>query len=147
MALVMWHCWKFRSDGYAEREGPGGKQILIHREILGLADDDPRDGDHINHDKLDNRRENLRPATEAQSAHNRRKMNNRLTSSRYKGVHWRTNRSTWVATIHAGGKTRQLGSFPTQEGAALAYNEAARAAWGAFACLNEIPPVRVLKRW
>jgi hypothetical protein len=86
LGLVISGCWCFsrtRSSGYAVRIGPGHRTILMHRVILGLADDDPRQPDHINHDTLDNRRDNFRVATRAQNSANARKRD-RVTS-RYKG--------------------------------------------------------------
>ncbi len=86
--------WKWRAvrnckggNWYAIRTGyPGGEPrvIYMHRLVLGLTD--PKVYcDHTNHNGLDNRRKNLRSATNAQNQHNRRK--SRATcSSQYKGV-------------------------------------------------------------
>lgn len=64
------HRWGLGSDGYATRRRPG-VAIRMHREILGLAAGDGRHTDHINRDKLDNRRANLRVVTAAQNMQNR----------------------------------------------------------------------------
>lgn len=61
----------------------------------------------------------------------------RPVSSHYKGVR-ASGHGTWRATIRADGKTKNLGSFATQEEAAVAYNEAARAAWGDEAYQNKV---------
>jgi hypothetical protein len=91
--------------------------------------------DHKNHDKLDNRRENLRIATYTQNAANGPKSK---ALSGYRGVtpyrYYSTN-NRWKATI----MNRNLGLFESPEKAAVAYNTAAVAMWGEFASLNSIP--------
>jgi hypothetical protein len=140
LGLVIHDCWVFSqsgASGYAIRPGPRPKRrpVLMHRVILGLADDDPHQADHINHDTLDNRRANLRIATRTQNLANSRKQDR--ASSRYKGV-VRAARG-WQAYLTNNRKRQYLGYFDTEEEAALAYNWAAVAAWGEFARLNVIP--------
>jgi hypothetical protein len=91
--------------------------------------------DHINGDPLDNRRANLRICTVQQNNWNRRRRPS--GHSRFKGVTLSSGR--WTAFIAPNGKQVCLGSFPTEEEAALAYDAAARDAYGHFACLN-FPP-------
>jgi hypothetical protein len=110
----------------------------MHRLIMGLADDDPRQVDHANGDRSDNRRSNLRIATQSQNLGNSRKRAG--TTSRYKGVSWHKQNKKWVAYIGVDGSLHHLGCFTSEEAAARAYNRAARAAWGDFACLNDVPP-------
>lgn len=71
--------------------------------------------DHINGDRSDNRIVNLRQATHAQNMQN--------VSSR-KGVHWRPNQRTWIASITVGGKRHYLGKFSDRAMAETAYREA-----------------------
>lgn len=58
-ALAAYH-WSLNSSGYVrrnyKRKGEPQREIRLNREILGLAHGDPREGDHRNGDKLDNRR-------------------------------------------------------------------------------------------
>jgi hypothetical protein len=93
--------------------GRNGKKVTVrmHRLILGLAPGDPREGDHINLNKLDNRRSNLRIATRAENARNQplRKSN----TSGYRGVYREDNR--WSARGFMGGKAIRLGRFDTAE--------------------------------
>src|SRR5690349_19592242 len=66
--------------------------IKMHTLITGYERTD-----HINHDGLDNRRENLRSVTAAQNGWNTR--SSRGTSSKYKGVSWNKAMGRWVAVI------------------------------------------------
>ena len=120
--------WHLTSKGYA-RSARG----LMHRIILGLTRDDHRQVDHENHDKLDNRRENLRIATRVQNGANRGKFKGTY-SSQYKGVsrHW----NKWQAVIRIDGKLYRLGFFDDEVSAAQAYDQAALNAWGEYASLN-----------
>lgn len=114
----LWYAVRGRSD-----------KILLHRYLFRAGSGekvDHRDGNGLN-----NRRENLRAANSAQNSMN---MKARLDGiSRFKGV-WRPSR--WRATIRVDRKTIHLGSFTTEEAAALAYDEAARRLFGEFASVN-----------
>lgn len=96
---------------------------LLHRVILGLTDTDNH-GDHRDHDSLNNRRHNLRPATVGQNLRNQRKRRN--SSSQYLGVSWCERDGCWRAHCQVDKKHRALGSFETEEGAARAYDGAVR---------------------
>jgi hypothetical protein len=126
--LNQWKWCSFKAGGkwYAFR-GPG---ILMHRLITGAPKE--KDVDHRNGNGLDNRRKNLRVCSESQNAFNKNKYKN--NTSGFKGVERRVNR--WQATIRANNKRYYIGSFPTAEDAALAYDRAARELHGSFARLN-----------
>jgi predicted Zn-ribbon and HTH transcriptional regulator len=72
--------WKAKWNGarnncYAVRNvkiGDSWKTIRMHREVLRLREFDGTDVDHINHNALDNRRENLRTATRSENMLNAR---------------------------------------------------------------------------
>ena len=53
--------WRLGRTGYAVRWRDGGT-IYLHREVLGLERGDGLEADHVNRDRLDNRRANLRAA-------------------------------------------------------------------------------------
>jgi len=112
-------------------------KIPMHRSIIHIPDD--MLCDHINHIGLDNRSANLRPATAAQNAWNRKKQS-KPTSSKYKGVH-KTTSNTWSAKITVLGKRIHLGTFKTETAAAKAYAVAAEKHFGDFAYTN-FKPVR-----
>ena len=101
--------------------------------------------DHVNHNGLDNRRVNLRPASGSQNQHNTRPYIG--TSSQYKGVYWKKSSRRWVAQIAIDCRRMHLGSFSDEIAAACAYDDAALTAWGEFAYLNfplDIPAGAVL---
>jgi DUF971 family protein len=91
--------------------------------------------DHRNHNGLDNRLTNLRPATPAQNIQNARKQKPR-TTSKYKGVDFVKPTGKYRARIAVDGQRLFLGSFANQLDAARAYDEAAKKYFGIFACLN-----------
>ena len=112
-----WQWGMSKQGGYAVR----GQGIKLHRELLGLKRGDPRFGDHINRDVLDDRRANLRILTASESAQN---VSSRKHSSKYRGVIWVGGANTWWAVAHVGRKRVYSQRFATEQEAA----EAARAA-------------------
>ena len=125
------------SNGYTAR-GVGGrknrKTLLLHKEIMGTPKG--MDTDHINGDKLDNRRENLRVATRSQNMANLpNPINNK---SGYKGVIWYKRDSNWRAFIKVNYKQVHLGYFKDKVEAAKAYNLAALEKYGEYAFLNPV---------
>lgn len=112
---------------------------FFHRLLLGITDSKIH-VDHINHNGLDNRRENLRICSHTENMRNRRLSLDQ--SSQYKGVYLdkRTSRkrSPWTARIRVNTKMIHLGCYFTEEDAALSYNTAALQYFGEFAFLNDI---------
>lgn len=127
--------WHLHSAGYAYRAVKNaGKQtnFLMHREV---AQPDPGFVvDHINGNRLDNRRENLRVCTYAENARNNGAIKK---SSALRGVSWHAKAGKWRATIKLNGKSKHVGYFATEAEAAAAYDEAARSLHGEFARTNE----------
>jgi len=115
-----------------------GKKKWVSLSRVVLCAPDNMMVDHINHDTLDNRRENLRLCDNRQNQGNRNK-SSRPASSKYKGVCWYKRDSLWIATMKQNRKTVNLGRFGTEEEAAIAYNKAALDFFGEFAKLNEVP--------
>ena len=134
LQMVGQHTWRLSSHGYAVRsamEGGRKQTIYLHREIggtpAGLATD------HVNGDRLDNRRSNLRTATPGQNNANGQ---DRPRRSGYRGVYWHRPSKKWVSQISVKGRLRHLGLFDDPEEAAKAYDLAAREAWGPYARTN-----------
>ena len=110
---------------------------LMHRVIMGLEYGDPRQVDHRDRvNTLDNRKCNLRVATRPQNSRNIGVPKH--NTSGFKGVSWRKQDDKWGANIKVNGVQRYLGSFPTKELAAVAYDAAAIELHGEFACTNEM---------
>ena len=106
----------------------------MHREILGFSDIPEFTVDHRDVDSLNNRRQNLRPATIAQNTRNQKlKKNN---SSGFKGVHFPKDKKRWMAYITYEWKRRHIGYYDTAEEAARAYDVQATKLFGDFARLN-----------
>lgn len=112
------------------------RKVKMHRLIMGVIDSKIL-VDHINHDGLDNRKNNLRLATKSQNCKNRRSARN--SSSKYLGVS-KNKKGYFTAQIGLGNKkVKPLGSFSNELDAAIAYNEAAKVIHGEFANLNVLP--------
>jgi hypothetical protein len=93
--------------------------------------------DHINHNGLDNRKENLRVCTHAENIHNQRTQNRNKTSQ-FKGVCWMEKSKRWRARIKVNMEFIYLGSFISEIKAALAYDKASKKYYGDFSCTNFI---------
>ena len=119
--LSQWR-WKLNSSGYAVRQTSRAdgkrREVRMHRALLGLADDDPREGDHINRDRLDNRRTNLRAVPPAE---NRRNVSGNVAStSRHRGVHHESRSGRWIARVKHAGKHIYIGAFADEDAAGAA---------------------------
>lgn len=113
--------WCLDSSGYAVRRVKK-QRYAMHRDLLGLKRGDGLEGDHINRDRLDNRRGNLREATHAQNSQNLGSFAG--GSSVHRGVTWDKETRKWLVQIRANGKTVKVGRFKNEDEAA----EAARLA-------------------
>jgi len=124
--------WYFNGGGYAARTAPqslGRGIIYMHRELLK-----PGKGivvDHIDGDKLNNRRSNLRIATVSQNIFHSKL--SKVNTSGYKGVRWHRQGKKWLAEIKYQRRNIYLGLFDTAEAASAAYNAAAKRLFGEFA--------------
>lgn len=104
--------------------------------LYAYGDPLPREIDHINGVKSDDRLCNLRAATAAQNQANRSAPSN--NTSGVKGVRWEASRQRWRAQIMVSGRAKNLGRFHTKEEAIDAYNTAAVAAFGNYAKVDYV---------
>jgi hypothetical protein len=107
--------------------------VKMHRQIM-------RPGaelvvDHINHDGLDNRRENLQNVTQRQNCQNRRDTKNR-GRSKYIGVQRCEYHKKWRVRIYINGKKVHIGYFDSEIEAAKAYDKAVKIYRGKLTALN-----------
>lgn len=101
-----------------------GKEYSLHRLIwLLIYGTYPTDQiDHINGNRADNRKCNLRAATQSQNTWNRV----------VRGASFNNRRGKWRATMTLNGKEKLLGHFLTKEEAQNAYRQAALEHHGEF---------------
>lgn len=112
-----WHL----TGGYASRHVYSGKsktRIWMHRLILGLSREDALQADHINRDRLDNRRSNLRAVTADQNRQNLRPY--RGARSRFRGVYFVPpstpgSQPKWSAVVQVDGVRHRLGRFLSED--------------------------------
>lgn len=129
------HKWSFDKNGYAVRKvivSGRARKILLHREILSAPAG--MDVDHIDGNRLNNMRSNLRICTRAQNCMNRKPLLG--SASHYKGVTWHKHDARWQAMIRIDGKQTYIGRFSDETEAARAYDDLAYAHYGEFAYLN-----------
>lgn len=136
------HQWWYSRHGYAmrtihfgPRSRPQKRNVSMHRELLGLTHRSVL-VDHVDGNKLDNTRANLRLSTKSTNGCNRGPT--RKNKSGYKGVYKHPQCNRWQSTIRVKGKTRYLGLFKKPQEAALAYNKAALQHFGEYALLNDV---------
>jgi len=99
--------WKFDSTGYAAKTVyPKGK-VYMHQVINETVDGFVTD--HINRNKLDNRRENLRTVTYTENLRNTGLRN--TNTSGYKGIYWWRKRNKWQVSINVNYLKIHLGLF------------------------------------
>lgn len=130
------YSWRYNNNGYARTVVYGNstrKDMYMHRMILRA--DQGMIVDHINGDKLDNRRDNLRKVSAQENSANSAKKSKR---NQYKGATWSRVSRKWMAQISHNYTYYYLGLFDTEEEAAHAYNEKAVELFGDYARLNDI---------
>ena len=123
------HTWHKTNRGYAITHVEDKKRVLAHVLIMGK-----RSGyeiDHINHNKLDNRKENLRHINHAGNIRNTNfilKLGNNPST----GVEYRCGKTkvVYIAYISVNRKKIHLGCFETLEEAKRARQEAEVFYWG-----------------
>ena len=130
------HTWGISNSGYAIRYTQKTRTIFMHREVLQKMSGKLSKNvytDHINRDKLDNRRENLRKATRGQNQSNSIA---RVNKNGFRGITQHRNGNRWTASILFNRRRIYLGLYKNQKEAAIAYDSKAKEIFGEFAVLN-----------
>jgi len=130
-----WYLLKSKFNYYAIRtKRPENKLIQLHRIVIKAKQGEIVD--HINGNKLDNRKCNLRICTKSQNCQNRKI--SKFNKSGFNGVSWSIKNKKWVAQIACNNKKMHIGFFNDAIEAAKAFNQAAVKYHGEFAHLNKI---------
>jgi len=114
------YTWRLDGEGYAmsqERINGIKKVIMMHRVINKTLQGFYTD--HINHDRLDNRKSNLRTVTSSMN------QQNSVQSLKHglHGIYVDKRDGLWRARLKVNGITRKLGSFKTKEEAHAEYKK------------------------
>ena len=120
------------NGNYAQMDGIYLHVVIARRMGLDVS----KTIDHIDRNKYNCQRSNLRPASRSQQEAN--KSVNVRSTSHFKGVdfHKSKRRWGWRARIFRDGVSKHLGYFDSAEEAARAYDHAAQRLFGEFAVLN-----------
>lgn len=90
--------WCISDTGYAKRGTKSKGKTTIHYMHRQIMDYPKGSVDHINGDKLDNRKSNLRVVDQSVNGHNRKGLNKNNTSG-YRGIWYDKYRNAYVAEI------------------------------------------------
>lgn len=91
-------------NGYAFRSvtGPPRTSVYMHRHLVEIPKGSGLEVDHINRNKLDNRRSNLRSVSHTLNCHNVDPGRNNTSGVR--GVYWDSRRGYWYAAVGHNGR-------------------------------------------
>ena len=113
--------WFEQGRGYLMRWTPEGERELLHRYIWKLSGRDPvKMLDHVNGDPLDNRLENLRPATSLLNTKNKRIRRKTVLPQGVKVI----SSGRFSSSVTHRRKRHHLGTYDTPEEASAAYENA-----------------------
>lgn len=138
---MTWTVYKARNTFYAAgvirkryRKSGDPARVKMHRWIMKCPDG--MQVDHIDGDGLNNRKDNLRLATQSQNGKNKRVKKSNSTG--FKGVGYNEKKDLYVTRIGVNGTLVYGGRTKNKYAAAVKYNELALQFFGEFACLNEL---------
>ena len=100
------YCWNKHKEYIATRNVSG--YILFHRLVMDISDENIA-VDHINHNKSDNRKNNLRIATRSGNATNRPPYEKSVSG--YSGVTFDKTKNKWLVRIYINHKQVNLGCY------------------------------------
>ena len=107
----IYYRWSINNLGYIVTY-KNNKCILLHKLIL-VNNDKTKVIDHINRNKLDNRKSNLRIVDHYINSHNRDIIKNN------KGIQFRKSDNKWIVTFYVKGKRMYFGSYANEEVASI----------------------------
>ncbi|MDR2176901.1 MAG: HNH endonuclease [Treponema sp.] len=119
--------WHFTKDGYIYRHEKE-KSVYLHKIIMNCPEH--LTVDHINHNKNDLRRENLRICTIHENQMNKNLQCNNTTG--YKGVTFNKRANRYIAKITVNRKVIYIGIYLTGTEAADAYNKKGKELFGEY---------------
>lgn len=125
--------WKWHFDGkYAmcNEYISEKKRHTIYMHAVIMKTPKGMETDHIDRNKLNNTRANLRVCTSSQNKMNQGQHSN--NTSGHPGVSWDNPRSKWKAYIQVKGKCLQLGRFDNIQDAISARKQAVKKYYGEF---------------
>ncbi len=114
--FLLCRSWKVAKIGYL-RTSMNGVPVSFHRLILNYPIDQV---DHINGNKLDNRKSNLRICNQVTNNFNKITLNKKHTS-KYRGVSWCKIKNLWRSTAMKNKKQINFGYFKIETEAYEAY--------------------------
>lgn len=136
--LMQWK-WYVTVHGYAARMSNKKDQISGSRKTITMHSVLLRDAkliDHIDTNRLNNQKYNLRAYSHRENSQNRRVHKNNICG--YKGVRYYKQTNKYQARISVNHKEISLGYYYNIKDAAIAYNKAAKKYFGSFARTNKI---------
>lgn len=128
LAMLKWHAQKRRNKFYASRSNVSMHRVIMER-MIGRGLKVGEQVDHKDCDSMNNRRDNLRIATNLENARNASLRKDNVSG--FKGVTKQDNK--WMARIRVNRKSIYLGYFSTPQEAHEAYCNAATFYFGDFA--------------
>ena len=131
LPMIKRYTWHLGKRGYPATH-VRRKTVVLHR--LLFPNMDGYEIDHINGDKLDNRRSNLRPCTHQQNGFNQKRRH--TNTSGYIGVSFLRRLDCYEAYIHFHGTKHHLGLYTEPIAAARVRDCVAKLLFGEFARLN-----------
>lgn len=124
--------WSLHSKAYACTT-INGKAVLMHRLIMGVVDRPEVEVDHRFHNRLDNRRSELRVCTHSENQRNARKLKP-TAHSQFKGIY--NDLGRWHVQIMQNAKVKNLGRYSNEILAAKVYDQKALEVFKDFAFVN-----------
>lgn len=128
--------WHVSSPSPSSREYAvcrvNGRQVFLHNILMKPPPD--MTVDHVNRIGADNRRKNMRLATESQQCANRTPK--RGSSSKFRGVSLHSKGKKWQVILQVDGKLKRFGLYHDEVEAARVADREAKKIYGEFAYLN-----------